>query len=177
MNAPAAAEKEMKAAGGEPRTGGPEREFTVESRSQSQMVIRRFLHHRLAMASLIVLTIVVLFSLVGGRVWNYSYGEITDSFNTPPFRALDENGELIWSAQHPMGTDTEGHDFMALILRGAQKSVQIMILVAVLSTAIGIVYGAVSGYYRGRIDGVMMRILDVLFTIPLLAILIVLSRR
>ena len=103
-----------------------------------------------------------------GRLWTYGYDEITDSFNTPPFRALDENGELVWSAQHPMGTDTEGHDFMALILRGAQKSVQIMLLVAFLSTAIGIVYGAVSGYYSGRIDGVMMRILDVLFTIPLL---------
>jgi peptide/nickel transport system permease protein len=181
IDAPETAKKEMDVAGGErdaPTEGaGPDREFTVESRSQSQMVLRRFLHHRLAMVCLVVLIIVVLFSLLGGRLWTYSYDDITDSFNTPPFRALDENGELVWSAEHPMGTDTEGHDFMALILRGAQKSVQIMLLVAFLSTAIGIVYGAVSGYYSGRIDGLMMRILDVLFTIPLLAILIVLSRR
>jgi peptide/nickel transport system permease protein len=181
VNAPDAAKKEMDVADGEREaptaSAGPEREFTVESRSQRQMVMSRFLHHRLAMVCLAVLTIVVLFSLLGGRLWTYSYDDITDSFNTPPFRALDENGELVWSAEHPMGTDTEGHDFMALILRGAQKSVQIMLLVAFLSTAIGIVYGAVSGYYSGRLDGLMMRILDVLFTIPLLAILIVLSRR
>ena len=79
-----------------------------KSRSQTQMVLRRFLRHRLAMISLVVLLILVLFSLVGGRLWKYSYTEITDSFNTPPFRALDENGELVWSAEHPMGTDDRG---------------------------------------------------------------------
>ena len=79
------AEPETTSAGGgqPPAGGGPEREFTVESRSQSQMVIRRFLHHRLAMVCLIVLIIVILFSLVGGRLWTYSYEEITESFNTP----------------------------------------------------------------------------------------------
>ena len=52
---------------------GPEREFTVKPRSHGEMVFRRFLHHRLAVGSLIVLFLVVLLALFGGKVWHYSY--------------------------------------------------------------------------------------------------------
>ncbi|MGH9242988.1 MAG: ABC transporter permease [Acidimicrobiales bacterium] len=160
-----AAERERKSPGLEPeaRSEGPEREFTVESKSQMQLVVRRFFHHRLAMASLLVLVILILFALVGGRLWKYTYSEITPEFSTAP------------DLTHPMGTDTEGHDFMALILRGAQKSVQVMLIVAFLSTAIGVVVGAISGYFRGWVDAVIMRFLDLMFTVPLIAVLAVLS--
>jgi peptide/nickel transport system permease protein len=140
-----------------------EREFTVARRSQTQMVVRRFLAHRLAVASLVVLLLVIVGSLIGGRLWTYHYDEITDEFSTPP------------SLAHPMGTDDIGHDSMARILRGAQKSVQVALLVALLSTTFGAVLGALAGYYRGAVDSVLMRFTDLVLTVPAIAVLAVLA--
>jgi peptide/nickel transport system permease protein len=148
---------------GAPGPGGSEREFTVEARGQARMLIRRFFHHRLAVACLIVLALVILISLFGGRFWTFSYEDITDQFSTPP------------SLEHPFGTDGPGHDVFAQVLRGAQKSVQIMLLVAGFSTLLGVVVGAFAGYYRGPLDWLLMRLVDLLLIIPLLAILAVLS--
>ena len=140
-------------------------DFGVEARSQWRMVLRRFLRHRAAIISLIVLVLVILLSLIGGRVWKYDYTEITPEFSTGP------------SLDHPMGTDGVGHDTFAQVLRGAQKSVQIMLLVALFSTAIGVTIGALAGYYRGKIDALLMRFVDLVLTIPTLAILAVLSNK
>jgi ABC-type dipeptide/oligopeptide/nickel transport system permease subunit len=141
----------------------PEREFTVAARSQTQMIVRRFLAHKLAVGSLVVFLLVVVASLIGGRIWRYGYAEITPEFSSPP------------SLKHPMGTDSIGHDSMAQILRGAQKSVQVALMVAFLSTTIGALIGALAGYYRGWIDSALMRFTDLVLTIPLLAILAVLA--
>jgi peptide/nickel transport system permease protein len=140
-------------------------EFGVEARSQLRMVLRRFLRHRLAMASLVMLVAVIVLSLVGGRLWTYNYTEITPEFSTGP----------TW--KHPMGTDGVGHDVFAQVLRGAQKSVQIMLLVALFSTAIGVLIGSVAGYYRGKVDALLMRFIDLVLTVPTLAILAVLSNK
>ena len=109
-----------------------EREFTVVRRSQTQMIIRRFMAHKLAVGSLVVFVLVVIVSLIGGRFWKYNYADITDQFSSPP------------SLAHPMGTDDIGHDSLAQVLRGAQKSVQVALLVAFLATTIGTVIGAES---------------------------------
>jgi ABC-type dipeptide/oligopeptide/nickel transport system permease subunit len=140
-----------------------EREFTVVRRSQTQMVIRRFMAHKLAVGSLVVFTLVVIVSLIGGRFWKYNYADITDEFSSPP------------SLAHPMGTDDIGHDSLAQVLRGAQKSVQVALLVAFLSTTVGTVVGAVAGYYRGWVDSALMRFTDLVLTIPSIAILAVLA--
>ncbi|MGH9186930.1 MAG: ABC transporter permease [Acidimicrobiales bacterium] len=144
--------------------GGPEREFTIEARSYRRMVLRRFLHHKLAVTSLVVLVFVICLALVGGRMWKYSYDEITDEFSTGP------------SLEHPFGTDGPGHDVFAQVLRGAQKSVQIMLVVAFLSTTIGVLIGAIAGYYRGMVDSLLMRFVDLILTLPLLAIVAVLAK-
>jgi ABC-type dipeptide/oligopeptide/nickel transport system permease subunit len=140
-----------------------EREFTVVRRSQTQMVIRRFLAHKLAVGSLVVFLLVVVISLVGGRFWKYGYADITDQFSTPP------------SLEHPMGTDDIGHDTFAQVLRGSQKSVQVALMVAILATVIGAVIGALAGYYRGWVDSALMRFTDLILTIPAIAILAVLA--
>jgi ABC-type dipeptide/oligopeptide/nickel transport system permease subunit len=140
-----------------------EREFTVVRRSQTQMVIRRFMAHKLAVGSLAVFLLMIIISLVGGRFWKYGYADITDQFSTPP------------SLEHPMGTDDIGHDTMAQVLRGAQKSVQVALLVAFLATTIGAVIGALAGYYRGWVDSALMRFTDLVLTIPAIAILAVLA--
>jgi peptide/nickel transport system permease protein len=143
--------------------GAPEREFTVVRRSQTQMILRRFMAHKLAVGSLVVFLLVVVFSLIGGRLWRYGYADITDEFSSPP------------SLKHPMGTDDIGHDSMAQVLRGAQKSVQVALMVAFLSTAVGAVIGALAGYYRGWVDAGLMRFTDLVLTIPAIAILAVLA--
>jgi peptide/nickel transport system permease protein len=140
-----------------------EREFTVVRRSQTQMVIRRFMAHKLAVGSLVVFVLVVIVSLIGGRFWKYGYADITDQFSTPP------------SLEHPMGTDDIGHDTLAQVLRGSQKSVQVALMVAILATVIGAVIGALAGYYRGWVDSALMRFTDLVLTIPSIAILAVLA--
>jgi ABC-type dipeptide/oligopeptide/nickel transport system permease subunit len=140
-----------------------EREFTVQRRSQTQMVIRRFMAHKLAVGSLVVFVLVVIISLVGGRFWKYGYADITDEFSSPP------------SLEHPMGTDDIGHDSLAQVLRGAQKSVQVALMVALLATTLGTVIGALAGYYRGWVDSALMRFTDLVLTIPSIAILAVLA--
>src|SRR5918995_6329502 len=140
-----------------------EREFTVVRRSQTQMIIRRFMAHKLAVGSLVVFLLVVIFSLIGGRLWRYGYADITDEFSSPP------------SLEHPMGTDGIGHDSMAQVLRGAQKSVQVALMVAILATTLGSVIGAIAGYYRGWVDAALMRFTDLVLTIPSIAILAVLA--
>jgi ABC-type dipeptide/oligopeptide/nickel transport system permease subunit len=145
---------------------GPEREFTVAARSQRQMIVRRFLAHRLAVGSLVVFLIVVILSLIGGRFWKYGYADVVEStseLSSPP------------SLKHPMGTDGIGHDTLAQVLRGAQKSVQVALMVAFLSTTSGALIGALAGYYRGWIDSALMRFTDLVLTIPLIAILAVLA--
>ena len=74
-----------------------------------------------------------------------------------------------------MGTDDIGHDSMAQVLRGAQKSVQVALMVAILATTIGAVIGAIAGYYRGWVDAALMRFTDLILTIPSIAILALLA--
>jgi ABC-type dipeptide/oligopeptide/nickel transport system permease subunit len=140
-----------------------EREFTVQRRSQTQMIMRRFMAHKLAVGSLVVFVLVVIISLIGGRFWKYGYADITDEFSSPP------------SLEHPMGTDDIGHDSLAQVLRGAQKSVQVALMVAILATTIGAIIGAIAGYYRGWVDAALMRFTDLILTIPSIAILALLA--
>ncbi|MDQ0379276.1 ABC transporter permease [Amycolatopsis thermophila] len=143
--------------------GTVEREFTVQERGQLQLVLRRFLQHRLAVASLIVLLLIVLLAYVGGWLWKYGPDDITPDNSQPP------------SPAHPFGTDAVGKDMFANVLRGTQISLQISVLVAIFSTVVGTIWGAVAGYYRGWIDTVLMRIADLVLTLPLLAVAAVLA--
>jgi peptide/nickel transport system permease protein len=139
-------------------------ELAVQTRSQRQLIVRRFLQHRLAMVSLFVLVLLIIGSLVGGSLWTYDYAEQLPAFNEPP------------SMSHPMGIDDIGRDLMAKVLRGAQRSVQVALLVAFLSTTVGTIVGAIAGYYRGIIDSVLMRITDLFLVIPSLAVFLLLAR-
>ncbi|NIH78680.1 MULTISPECIES: ABC transporter permease [Amycolatopsis] len=140
-----------------------EREFTVRERGQFQLVLRRFLQHRLAVASLVLLLLIVLLAYVGGWLWKYGPDDITPDNSQPP------------SGAHPFGTDAVGKDMLANVLRGTQISLQISVLVAIFSTVVGTIWGAVAGYYRGWIDTVLMRISDLVLTLPLLAVAAVLA--
>jgi peptide/nickel transport system permease protein len=138
-------------------------ELRVGQRSQAQLVARRFRRHRLAMVSLVVLLALVLLAFVGGWLWKYSVADLTVDESVPP------------SWDHPFGTDAAGHDTFAQVLRGTQISIGIAVLGALIATAVGTVWGATAGYYGGRLDTVMMRIADLVLTLPFLAVAAVLG--
>ena len=147
-----------------PGAPAPEREFTVAERSQWQLVLRRFLQHRLAVISLCVLVALVLLAYVGGALWRYDFGQITPDNSEPP------------SLAHPFGTDSVGKDQFAQVLRGTQISLQIAVLVALFSTLVGTIWGSIAGYFGGRTDTIMMRISDLILTLPLIAVAAMLAQ-
>jgi peptide/nickel transport system permease protein len=140
-------------------------EFTVRQRSQSRLVLRRFVRHRAAMVSLVVFALIVLWAFAGPHLWHYSYRKFTPDNSQPP------------SLKHPFGTDSAGYDSYAQVMRGTQTSLKIALMIALGSTLLGSVWGAVAGFYRGVVDAVMMRIVDLVLTLPLLAIALVISSR
>ncbi len=148
-----------------PGDHGPEREFTVKARNQFQIVVRRFFRHKLAVGSLVVFLLLFGLAFLGPRFWHYNYADISTDFSQGP------------SLKHPLGTDGIGHDMLAQVLRGAQKSCQIALLVALISTTFGTIMGAIAGYFKGWVDQIIARFTDLLLTIPLIAILAVLSEK
>jgi ABC-type dipeptide/oligopeptide/nickel transport system permease subunit len=135
-----------------------EREFTVEERSQAQLVFRRFLQHRAAVVSLCVLVALILLAYVGGWLWKYDAGQYTPDNSVPP------------SLDHPFGTDSAGRDQFAQVLRGTRISLQVSVSVAILATLVGTLWGSVAGYFGGKTDTIMMRIADLVLTLPLIAV-------
>ncbi len=140
-----------------PSAGPVEREFTVQARTQTQLIFRRFLQHKLAVISVFVLAAIVLLAFVGGALWHYTYTDITPDNSVPP------------SGTHPFGTDNLGYDEFARVLRGTQRSLEIAFLVAILATVVGTIWGAIAGFYRGITDSIMMRFVDLVLTIPIIA--------
>jgi peptide/nickel transport system permease protein len=140
-----------------------EREFTVRERTQLQLTVRRFLRHRLAVVALAVLLLVIVFAFAGPLVWHYDYTQFTPDNSVAP------------SLKHPFGTTEEGKDELALVMRGTQQSVKVAVLTAVAATAIGAVWGSIAGFYRGLVDTILMRLADLVLTLPLFAVAAVLA--
>ena len=140
---------------------------------------RRLLKNKLAVFGLVVVIVVTITSIVGPTLIQKTFGftpdyipsqdeRLTKSF--PPFTGPD--GKFSWL--HPMGTDNAGRDQFARVLQGGQISLFVGILSTVVSLLIGVSYGAIAGYVGGRIDNVMMRVVDVLYSLPYIILVIVL---
>ena len=140
-------------------------DFDVEPRTQLRLALSRFVRHKLAMASLALLLLTIVLSLLGGTIAPYQFDELTGEYSQGP------------SLDHLMGTDSIGHDLLSQVLRGAQKSVQVALLVAFLSTLIGVTLGAIAGYFRGVADSVISRLTDLVLTLPVILILLVLASK
>jgi peptide/nickel transport system permease protein len=110
------------------------------------------------MVGLVVFLVLVFASFVGRRLWRYDYTDLTGQYSQPP------------SLAHPFGTDSGSYDLLAQVLRGTSRSIEIALFVAVVSTVLGAFVGAVAGYYHGLVDGGLMRVVDLVLTLPLYAI-------
>jgi peptide/nickel transport system permease protein len=135
----------------------------LKARSQWGYARRRFVRHRLAMASLIVLLIILGAGIFAGAVAPYSYDaqDFTYSGVHPTLKG-----------HHFFGTDFLGRDYFSRVVFGIRTSEKVAFLVALLSTVIGTGIGAVSGYYSGWVDNVLMRFTDLVLTLPGLAVLL-----
>ena len=140
---------------------------------------RRLLKNKLAVFGLVVVIVVTIASVIGPTVIQHTFGFTPDYIPTqddrltrsfPPFTGPD--GKFSWL--HPMGTDNAGRDQFARVLQGGQISLFVGILSTVVSLLIGVSYGAIAGYVGGRVDNVMMRIVDVLYSLPYVILVIVL---
>jgi len=156
----------------------------VEGLSQRQIVFKRFIHHRAAMVALFSLVGIVLivntaldFKIGPWKIngwWKYSIDDI------PELRYEDCPGGNIGCptlklfppslGEHPFGQDDIGRDYLALVMRGAQRSLMVAFVIGTIGGVIGTVVGAIAGYYRGRVDAVLMRLVDFVITVPAIII-------
>ncbi|MEY9212308.1 ABC transporter permease [Thermobifida halotolerans] len=140
-----------------PRTGPKTDTSGTVERGQLHLVLSRFVRHRMAMTSLVVFALTVLFAFAGPLLWPWDH---------TVHREIMPNQPPSWA--HPFGTTNAGHDVFGQVMRGTQQTIRVALTVSVLATALGAVWGAVAGYYRGWVDSVMMRTVDVLMVVPLL---------
>jgi ABC-type dipeptide/oligopeptide/nickel transport system permease subunit len=138
----------------------------IKARSQWAYARRRFLRHRLAVASLIVLTGIFLAGAFAGQVAPYRYDELdlNNLYHAP-----------TTVGNHFFGTDELGRDYFSRVIYGIRTSETVGLFVAGLSTVIGVLIGAFAGYYGGWIDNLLMRLTDLVLTLPALAVLLTFS--
>ncbi|HHT14026.1 MAG TPA: ABC transporter permease [Propionibacterium sp.] len=151
----------------------------TKSYSQGQLVRRRFFRHKGAMIALAMLILIVLVSFTSIGVgplpgwWDKNYLDPYPSVNggQPTLQ--------LWPFQigeHPLGQNTIGKDYFALVMKGAQQSLFIAFAVGLLATFLGTAIGAIAGYVRGFTEAILMRMTDLFIIIPTLVLAAVLGR-
>lgn len=142
----------------------------VKGASLWQDAWKRLLKNKLAVFGLIVLAFMVVAVIIGPSIVYWTTGFTATS--------QPSEGELLKSFppswQHPMGTDDLGRDLLARVLQGGRISLMVGVISTVVSLIIGVSYGAIAGYLGGRIDNLMMRIVDIIYSIPYILLVVVL---
>ena len=142
--------------------------------------IRRLKKNKIAMVSFVFIIAIAIFAYLLPAVWPYSYAEqVKGSNNLAPFeysaaeQARIDAGEKVFP--HILGTDRMGRDFAVRIMMGTRVSLSVGLIASVLVLIIGATYGAVSAFAGGWVDNIMMRITDILYTIPDILLIILLG--
>ena len=146
------------------REGAELMQRVVKGRSLWDDAGRRLLRNRAAVASMVVLGLLVLAAVIGPSLLPFQYDEI--------------NKNDVWLAPmtngHLLGSDSLGRDLLARLLKGLQVSLAIGVVATAVSLVIGVMWGATAGYVGGALDEVMMRIVDVLYSLPFIFFVILL---
>ena len=158
-----------------------------ESASFFKDGMRKLMKNPLAVGSIIVLVAIVLMIVIVPRVVPYGYSDIvtingvrdTAAQNMAPLQwseaeqaYIDEGGSLF---PHIMGTDEMGRDYFVRVVYGTKVSLIVGIFAALLVLIIGVVYGSISGYLGGKVDLIMMRIVDIIYSLPDMLVIILIS--
>lgn len=136
-----------------------------KGRSLTQDAVRRLVRNKAAVISIGLVVLIVLIAFIGPYFvpWGYSQVDWSNIRKPPDF-----------DAGHFFGTDQNGRDMLARVLQGTQMSLTVALVATVVSVSIGVVYGAVAGYFGGRVDAIMMRIVDVMYALPYILFVIIL---
>lgn len=180
-----------------------EEEIHYKELSPLMMVVRRFFRSRLSLVGVIMLVALFAFAFLGPPIMHmcgYQWGE-TDTDRTPTDKrstttlsvtTTDAEGneyDIIQfveakvginsyaplSGSHPLGTDEKGLDILIRLMYGGRVSLTLGFVVVILETIIGIIMGGISGYFGGKVDQLIMRLVDILNCIPTLPILLIAS--
>lgn len=141
-----------------------EKPAAVKGRSLWDDARRRFFRNKAAMTALLIICLMVLAAVFGPLLVPFEYNEIT---KTDVYAAPGENGHLL-------GADLLGRDLLARILTGLRMSLMIGVVATSVALVIGVTWGATAGYFGGKVDEVMMRIVDVLYSLPFIFLVIIL---
>jgi peptide/nickel transport system permease protein len=141
-------------------------EFARPAFSPTQLAMRRFRRHKMAVFGLALLAALVVYAVGGSLVFSEEYA----NYNDTSIRLQ------LPSPGHLFGTDVVGRDILARTIYGGQISLVIGILAVVVSVCVGTLVGAFAGYYGGMIDGILMRFTEAILNIPQLFLLIVASK-
>src|SRR5262245_5348606 len=142
----------------------------LKARSQWSYARMRFFRHKLAVVSLAILIFFGLVAIFAKQLAPYGFDEI-DLEHVDPISGLAHKPTL--SGGHILGTDQLGRDSLSRIIYGIRTSLWVALFVAILATAIGTTIGAVAGYYGGKVDNLLMRLTDLILTLPGVAVLLV----
>ena len=142
--------------------------------------MRRLKKNKIAMVSLIVVLVIFVLSFVIPTVYPYKYEQqIKTSVNLAPMQysetelAQIEAGEKVFP--HILGTDNLGRDYAVRVMMGSRVSLLVGLVAAAIILLIGSLYGSISGFFGGWVDMVMMRIVDIIYTVPDVLIIILLA--
>lgn len=142
----------------------PEGGEAASTGSMARLIGRVFLENKMAVVGVVIIIVMVLFSFIGPLI--YKTDQIT------PNLLLLNNAP---SGQHLFGTDDQGYDLLGRVMKGGQASLEVGLAAAAVATLLGVIWGAVAGFFGGVVDAVMMRIVDVVLSIPGLLLLITLA--
>ena len=165
-----------------------EQEVMSESTTFFRDGMKKLLRNPLAVGAMIVLVVLIVTIIVAPAIIPYGYEEILKvdgrrdktAANLAPFtysenemKYMEETGERLFP--HIFGTDKLCRDYFARVIYGTRVSLTVGLFASILVMVIGVLYGAVAGYAGGKVDLVMMRICDIIYSLPDLLMVILLS--
>jgi len=144
----------------------PEDAQIIKGRSLWQDARRRLFHNKAAVVSMILLGTIIILAILAPYLSPWAYDD--------PDWGYDFPGPPNFALHHWFGTDGNGRDLFVRTLFGARVSLLVGVLATFVSLLIGVTYGATAGYLGGKTDNIMMRIVDVLYSLPFMFFVILL---